>query len=60
MTQAEMAQFLALAQRPDECDLAEAAVQLGRLEYPAMRDEDALGQLQSLVERAETLVQASA
>lgn len=55
-----MSAFVALAQRPGEDDLAEAALQLARLEYPALRDREALAQLQALVDRTTAFVQASA
>jgi regulator of sirC expression with transglutaminase-like and TPR domain len=60
VTSAEIATFLALAQRPGEDDLAEAALQLARLDYPVLRDQEALANLQALVERTTTFVQASA
>jgi regulator of sirC expression with transglutaminase-like and TPR domain len=60
VTPAEMATFVTLAQRPGEDDLAEAALQLARLEYPVLRDQDALSQLQALVDRTSAFVQASA
>lgn len=60
MTPAEMARFVALAQRPGEDDLAEAALQLARLEYPTLREPEALAQLQALVDRTSAFVQASA
>lgn len=60
MTSAEMSTFLALAQRPGEDDLAEAALQLARLEYPMLRDQEALSNLQALVDRTTAFVQASA
>lgn len=60
MTPAEMSAFVALAQRPGEDDLAEAALQLARLEYPVLRDREALAQLQALVDRTTAFVQASA
>jgi regulator of sirC expression with transglutaminase-like and TPR domain len=55
-----MAALVTLAQRPGEDDLAEAALQLARLEYPALREQEALSQLQALVDRTCAFVQASA
>lgn len=60
MTSAEVDAFVALAQRPGEDDLAEAALALARLEYPALREGETLAQLQLLVERTAAFVQASA
>jgi regulator of sirC expression with transglutaminase-like and TPR domain len=60
VTPEEVREFVALAQRPGEDDLAEAALQLARLEYPALRVREALEQLQSLAERTCAFVQASA
>lgn len=60
MTPAEMSAFVALAQRPGEDDLAEAALQLARLEYPVLRDRETLARLQALVDRTTAFVQASA
>jgi regulator of sirC expression with transglutaminase-like and TPR domain len=51
--------FIATAQRPGEDDLAEAALQLARLDYPAARLDEARAQLQSLADRAGAFVQAS-
>ena len=51
---------MTLAQRPGEDDLAEAALQLARLEYPALRDRGDAAQLQALVDRTSAFVQASA
>jgi len=55
-----MAALVALAQRPGEDDLAQAALQVARLEYPALREREALAQLQALVDRTNAFVQASA
>lgn len=59
MTPADMAALVTLAQRPGEDDLAQAALQLARLEYPALREHEALAQLQALVDRTSAFVQAS-
>lgn len=60
MTRQDVEAFVVLAQRPGEDDLAEAALQLARLEYPSLRVEESLALLQALVERATDCVQASA
>ncbi len=60
MTPDEVSAFLTLAQRPGEDDLAEAALHLARLEYPALRTGDTLAQLHVLSERARVHVQSSA
>ncbi len=60
MTPADVAALVTLAQRPGEDDLAEAALQLARLEYPALREREALSQLQAVVDRTSAFVQASA
>lgn len=52
--------FLLLAQRPGEDDLAEAALELSRLEYPTLRSEEVLADLQRMAERAGGLVQGTA
>ncbi len=59
MTPADVAKFVHLAQRPGEDDLAEAALQLARLEYPGLHDGESLARLQTLVERTSAFVQAS-
>jgi regulator of sirC expression with transglutaminase-like and TPR domain len=60
MTPRDVETFVALALRPGEDDLAEAALQLARLEYQGLRVDDTLAQLQALVERTSAFVQASA
>lgn len=60
MTPADIREVVAIAQRPGEDDLAEAALQLARLEYPQARLDEARRRLQGLSERATTFVQASA
>ncbi len=60
MMPGEVAALVALAQRPGEDDLAEAALLLARLEYPEPRLREAAEQLRQLVERTSTFVQASA
>ena len=60
MTPDEVQRFVMLAQRPGEDDLAEAALQLARLEYPAARLGEALMLLQHLADRTSAFVQASA
>ncbi|BCS35745.1 hypothetical protein TBR22_A49790 [Luteitalea sp. TBR-22] len=60
MTRAEMDAFVALAQRPGEDDLAEAALQLARLEHPHLRADDTMEALQRLADRTTSFVQASA
>jgi regulator of sirC expression with transglutaminase-like and TPR domain len=60
VTPADMAALVALAQRPGEDDLAQAALEVARLEYPALREREALAQLQALVDRTNAFVQASA
>jgi regulator of sirC expression with transglutaminase-like and TPR domain len=59
MTRRDVETFVALALRPGEDDLAEAALQLARLEYQAVRIDDTLAQLQGIVERASAIAQAS-
>ena len=60
MSPQEQQAFVALAQRPGEDDLAEAALLLARLEYPALRVREALDQLQQLADRTRTFVHGSA
>lgn len=60
MTPADVEAFVAIAQRPGEDDLAEAAVHLARLEYPGLRVDEVLADLQAIVERTTAVVQASA
>ncbi len=60
MTPEDVQAFVALAQRPGEDDLAEAALHLARLEYPMLRVHDAVAQLQQLADRSTAFVQASA
>jgi regulator of sirC expression with transglutaminase-like and TPR domain len=60
VTSQDIAAFVALAQRPGEDDLVEAALQLARVEYPNLCVQDALAPLQALVERSAAFVQASA
>ena len=60
MTSQDIAAFVALAQRPGEDDLVEAALQLARVEYPNLCVQDALASLQALVERSAAFVQTSA
>ena len=60
MTPAERDAFVTLAQRPGEDDLADAALMLARLEYPASRLDDARGLLETLAARTTAYVQASA
>lgn len=60
MTRAEMEAFVALAQRPGEDDLTEAALQLARLEHPHLRAEETLASMERLADRATAHVQASA
>lgn len=60
MTPDDVRTFVALAQRPGEDDLAEAALQLAMLEYPALRVREALRDLQQLADRTSAFVQASA
>lgn len=60
MTPAEIAAFVAVAQRPGEDDLAEAALKLARLEYRGLRERDAMDVLETLVDRAQAFVQAGA
>jgi regulator of sirC expression with transglutaminase-like and TPR domain len=60
VTPKEVEAFVALVQRPGEDDLAEAALHLARLEYPAVRAGDTLVSLQALVDRTTAFVQASA
>jgi regulator of sirC expression with transglutaminase-like and TPR domain len=60
VTPADVEAFVALVQRPGEDDLAEAALQLARLEYPGVRADDTLAALQALVDRTTAFVQASA
>jgi regulator of sirC expression with transglutaminase-like and TPR domain len=60
VTPEDVKAFVMLAQRPGEDDLAEAALQLARLEYPALRPGDTLVSLQALVDRTAVFVQASA
>jgi regulator of sirC expression with transglutaminase-like and TPR domain len=59
VTRDEMDAFVAMAQRPGEDDLAEAALQLARLEHPHLRRQETLDALQKLVERTTAFVQAS-
>ncbi|HTV03527.1 MAG TPA: transglutaminase-like domain-containing protein [Luteitalea sp.] len=59
MTAAEREAFIAVAQRPGEDDLAEAALLLARLDYPAARLDEARAQLETLADRAGAFVQAS-
>jgi regulator of sirC expression with transglutaminase-like and TPR domain len=60
VTPAEMAALVTMAQRPGEDDLAEAALQVARLEYPALREREALAHLQALVDRTSAFIQSSA
>ena len=60
MTREDIAAFVALAQRPGEDDLVEAALHLARVEYPNLSVQDALAPLQALVERSAAFVQTSA
>lgn len=60
MTPGDVQHFVTLAQRPGEDDLAEAALQLARLEYPVARLDEALLRLQRLADRTSAFVQASA
>ncbi len=60
MTPEDVQAFVALAQRPGEDDLAEAALQLARLEYPGPRVLEAVAHLQHLADRTGAFVQASA
>lgn len=60
MTPADIRDVVAIAQRPGEDELAEAALQLARLEYPRARLDEARRRLQGLSERATAFVQASA
>lgn len=59
MTTAETEQFLALAQRPGEDDLAEAALHLARIEYTGLRVHDPLAALQQIAERAHASLRVS-
>ncbi len=60
MTRGDVDAFVLIAQRPGEDDLAEAALQLARVEYPTLRVPESMVPLQALVERATEFVQASA
>ncbi len=59
MTPDQVRDFVTLAVRPGEDDLAEAALHLARLEYPGLRVAEPLDQLERLAERARAAVQAS-
>lgn len=60
MRPTEVQHFVDLALRPGEDDLAEAAMQVARLEYPQARLHEGLERLRSLAERTSAYVQASA
>ncbi len=60
MTRKDVDAFVAIAQRPGEDDLAEAALQMARVEYPSLPVMESLAPLQALAERATAFVQASA